>query len=56
MPDASDQSPEALFVFEAVRKAQGILVDHIKPGGPPGEETVNELLGVKTERKVEPLR
>jgi hypothetical protein len=42
---AFETSPDALIVSEAVRKALAILVDHIKPGGPTGEETVNQLLG-----------
>jgi hypothetical protein len=37
--------PDALIVFESVRKAQAILVGHIKPGGLTGEETVNKLIG-----------
>jgi hypothetical protein len=29
-----------------MRNAQAILVDHIRPNGPTGEETVNALLTV----------
>ena len=52
VPNIYFPSPNAVKVFEAVHKAQEVLANHIEPGGPTAEETINELLGILDDHRL----